>query len=187
MTVQTDIRAVWTREMVRERIEEAMWTLARLRMTSRDRPAGYRCGMPEVVRTFSESYGYDGDPGVKIGAVVIIPRDKDREPRPSSPSPTEIDQAEEALTWLLRFDRRRRIAIAARCQYSRISWRAIGKRIRRSESTCKRWVSQGLKEIAEELNRTRPNQPISARVGALTVFGAVSMARRRGVAQKAGK
>src|SRR3954468_13556845 len=67
---------------IEARLEHAGGTLLALPATG-CRLAGYRCGMPPIVREFAQFYGWD-QPRL----------------RPAAPSPEDIDRMDEALGWL---------------------------------------------------------------------------------------
>lgn len=160
---------------VEARLQEAALTMATLQVAM-VRPSGFRSGMPEVVREWDESYGWDGAPC-----------------RPGRPSPSEIAAMDQALGWinLISDDKRvlRRIVGARSHTHPQtgrhlFSWRRIAMLVGASHVAVARWHGQGIGMIVDALNR--PGLCIAsgggAGPGSAVVGDAVEAALRRVVA-----
>jgi hypothetical protein len=135
-------RAMMFEHEIEARLEHAGAVLLALPATG-TRPAGYRCGMPPIVRELSESYGWEPS---RI--------------RPPVPSPGDIDRMDEALNWLSLIPADRyvlRRIVAARCLIAPLtgrhlySWRQLGRVLGADHRAVQRWHADGIRCIARGL------------------------------------
>lgn len=129
---------------VEARLADAGRTLLALRVSG-VRPAGTKSSMPEVIRSFDESYGWQTE-----------------DLRPSQPSPRDISAMDQALSWIALIPQERyvlRRIVGARCLTNPrtdrplFSWRKIADTVGASHMAVKAWHSQGIDVIVAALNR----------------------------------
>jgi hypothetical protein len=122
------------------RLEHAGATLLAL-PSHGTRPAGLRSAMPDIVREFAQSYGWDPPPM-----------------RPAVPSAADIDAMDQAFGWLSLIPRDRyvlRRIVAARCLIAPLtgrhlySWRRIARTIGCDHRAVQRWHAQGIETIVQ--------------------------------------
>ena len=128
---------IYTRTMVRERLEEAADVHDRLMVASG--PAGLRGYWPLVVRKASEAYGYNS---------VDAPK--------SPPHGAEIDRMDEALDWLVEPDDKDQALVWGRLQGAK--WWRLAQRFSRSERQVQNWFGKALDTIAYRLNAAASGQ-----------------------------
>src|SRR4051794_18494394 len=127
---------------IEARLAHAGATLLALPATG-TRPAGFRCGMPPIVREYPQPYGWEP-----------------ASMRPPIPSPSDIDAMDEALGWLGLIPRDRyvlRRIVAARCLVAPLtgrhlhSWRQLGRVLGADHRAVQRWHADGIRCIARAL------------------------------------
>lgn len=125
----------WTAEAVQAELEHAFDVLKRL--PGRTGPDGFRCGMPEVLRSIWDAYDWNA---------------ADARLRPASPAPEEIDRATVVVAWLTLIESQRdRRVVAARCFGAR--WRMIERFDGRTREHLQRQVfRRALEVVATRLN-----------------------------------
>ena len=130
----------WTHDEIRMRFREAGDTVRRLPRVKG--PAGYGSGWPEMVRKYSEAYGYN-----------------EARLRPAPPSPRAIDRMEEVFTWFGYLDgsiqEMRALWLADACGFG---WSQAGRVMRVSPTSVQRYVFAGSKRIAAALNSINRNR-----------------------------
>lgn len=134
-------RAIWTPDMVRDRLAEAGFTLHR-QMIYGLRPASAKAWWPDIVRDPREAYGYT-----------------EEVTRLALPGPREIARADEAFDWVCKHVpdiTARKVAMARSiCRPSgkpRLSYRFIGKHLGVSDETARQWHLQALADISRALS-----------------------------------
>jgi hypothetical protein len=127
---------------IEARLEHAGAVLLALPATG-TRPAGFRCGMPPIVREYAQSYGWEQAPM-----------------RPAVPSAADIDAMDQALAWLSLIPTDRyvlRRIVAARCLVAPLtgrhlySWRRLGRALGADHRAVQRWHADGIRCIARGL------------------------------------
>ena len=101
-----------SKDWIKARIREAARVLKATRLSSRDRPAGFRTQWPDVVRRYWDVMG----PGPKGGGAALR---KERaqeinQTRPPPPPAAAITRADEVMGWLLWLNRTQRICLWGR-------------------------------------------------------------------------
>lgn len=124
---------IWTAELVRAWIAEAMATLRILAITSRDRPADMRAVYPDVVREAVEAYGW-GD--------AVVRR---------LPTAAEIARLDVVLPWLFWLDDPRDRKIVAGVAMG-LCLRTVGKAAGVSHTTARTWERRAVAAISAHLN-----------------------------------
>lgn len=127
----------FTRQTVRERLEEAVDVLQRLRVPIG--PNGYGSNWPAIVRSV-----WDG------GALTPEGKHQDADLRPAPPMGSEIDRMDEALAWFNLVDEDGQKIVMARIK--RVPWWKIQQRYGKSERYMREWFNQTLDAIAFQLN-----------------------------------
>ena len=97
------------------------------------KPKGFRSSMPDVVRDWQEAYGYN-----KVEVRVI-------------PSDRAITALDRCLAWTMQLEPRDRTIVWARASH-RVPWKAIAKRLNRSEASVRRYYQLALYQVAEWAN-----------------------------------
>ncbi len=130
----------WTAEAVMERIEEAADTLRKL---PGGVDAGVYSGWPDIVRGFWEVWNSLDEEGRKA-------MERERHEARGRPTSHKIDEMDEALSWLLWVDpRKRRVLWASAIG---IGTGKLGRQMRVNRETIRRWKRQGLHQIVGRLN-----------------------------------
>lgn len=122
--------SVWSSDVVIERLRRAALVVRHL---PSGMPASSMVRQVDVVRTFWEAYGAEP---ARVGAV--------------RPSGVEIDEADEALSWLLWLDTRDRLIVWARA--SGVKWRHLERRIGNAERHLRRCHRHAVLSIVLRLN-----------------------------------
>lgn len=137
------MRDAYDDALVMARLEDAGRTLMALQVPG-CRPAGYRSGMPEIVRELTEAYGWDG-----------------AELRTGPPSSSAIGRMDQALSWvgLLPADRlaMRRIVLMRMLvnpvsDRHVFSWRRMAAVLRCSHEAVRGWHEVAIGMIVGRLN-----------------------------------
>lgn len=130
-------------EQVAEWLDEAAFTLAALPSTGL-RPAGARCGWPDIVRDLADIGWLDSD--------ILPPR----------PSPDEVSRLDQVLVWVQFFtpaQRNYRNVINMRLIVHPISglhrwtWRKIANAMAIDYKTAQAWHSAGIDAIAKKIRQ----------------------------------
>lgn len=134
----------YTAEYVVASLEEAGRTLAALPITGA-RPVGYRSNMPDVVREFTEAYGY---------SVETL--------RPAAPSSRAISEMDEALSWISLIPKDKfvvRRVLQCRAMIHPLngrhifSWGKLAKHLHCDFRAAQRWHAEGIATIVTRLNQ----------------------------------
>lgn len=125
--------AVWTAELVRARLAEAMSVIRRLPDDATSRPSTRLARWPDVVHDLAEAYGY--------GRARSIDR----------PSPAEIGRLDQTLPWLFLIkDGQQRLAVIGVAMG--LNLRVIGRAFGCSHETVRQRERAGIAALVQALN-----------------------------------